>query len=219
MIDTNELIKRFSSEPLLTVVPNGLKRIIIPVFGFDGAKTYAYTDRDGKMKTAKGLTFFNPKDNSLQFLKQKDGCLILYDGSKRQEKVSRYLENHPDSLQTAEGVQKLIGYIKENVATDSGTADLWTTDTTFVSKLKNAPEKEKIRSGEIIVFEKKQVPVEALYVAENTSIRGPAASPQIAGEEGAYVIKESAKQPYFRMVQKEEFKKAYTEIPEKNGDI
>ncbi|MBR4126530.1 MAG: hypothetical protein IKR09_03005 [Alphaproteobacteria bacterium] len=219
----NELLERFNIRPTLKAIPNDLKRIIIPVFGFSGATSCKYEDRNGKIKTGTGITFFNPKDNSLQFLKQKDGCLILYDNPKRRVKVSRYLKKHPNALQTAENIQKFIRYIKENVVTDSESADLWTTDTTFVSKLKNAPEKEEIKSGKTVVLEKKQTPVEALYVSENTSIQGPAASPQIAGKGGAYIIKEATKQPYFHMIQKKEFKKAYKIIqkikPEKNNGI
>ncbi|MBO4644386.1 MAG: hypothetical protein J5716_07255 [Alphaproteobacteria bacterium] len=210
-VTTNELIERFYTEQTLEVTPSELKRIIIPVFGFSGAKECEYTDWDGKTKKDTGLTFFNPKDNSMQFIKQKDGCLILYDGPGRQEKIAKYLEKNPDALKTAEGIQGFIRFIKEKVVTDSGKADLWNTDTQFVSNLKDAPKPEEIQSGKMVVFEMKQVPVNALYVAEGVSIQGPAASPQVADKGGAYVIKEvdKKKRLHFRMVQKEEFKKAY----------
>ncbi|MBR1944762.1 MAG: hypothetical protein IJ846_00500 [Alphaproteobacteria bacterium] len=208
---TNEIIRRFYTEQTLEVTPSDLKRIIIPVFGFSGAKLCEYTDWNGENKTDAGITFFNPKDNSVQFLKQKDGCLILYDGLGRREKISKYLKKNPNVLETAEGIRDFIKYIKENVVTDSGKADLWNTDTEFVSNLKDAPKPENIKSGKMVVFEKKQVPANALYVAEGLSFQGPAASPQIADKGGAYVIKEvdKKKRAHYRMVQKEEFKKAY----------
>ena len=157
-ISTNEIIRRFYTEQTLEATPSDLKRIIIPVFGFSGADSCEYKDWDGKTKNDTGLTFFNPKDNSLQFVKQKDGCLILYDGPGRQEKISEYLEKNPDALKTAEGIRAFIKYIKEKVVTDSGKADLWNTDTKFVSNLKNAPKKEDIKSGKMVVFEKKTSP-------------------------------------------------------------
>ena len=219
MIDTNELIERFSLEETLKAVPAGLKRIIIPVFGFSGAKTCTYTDRNGKEKTGAGLTFFNPEDNSLQFIKQEDGCLILYDASGRQEKISKYLITNPDALKTAEGIQLFIKYIQRKVVANSGKADLWSTDTRFISTLKNAPEPEDIASGKIFVLEKKQKPVAALYVTEGVSVQGAAASPQIAGKGGAYIIGETDNggRLFFRMIQKEDFKKAYKITGKNNG--
>jgi hypothetical protein len=219
MIDTNELLELFSSEKTLTVVPNGLKRIVIPVFGFDGARTCTYTDQDGKEKTGTGLTFFNPKDCSLQFIKQEDGCLILYDGSGRQEKISKYLIANPDVLKTAKDIQNFIKYIKENVVADFGKADLWSADTRFISTLKNAPEQKDVTSGKIFVLEKEQKPVIALYVTEGVSVSGAAASLQTAGKGGAYIIKETDNEGrlLFRLIQKEEFKKAY-KIIERNDE-
>ena len=219
MIDTNGLIELFSSEKTVTVVPDGLKRIVIPVFGFSGAKTRTYTDRNGKEKTGTGLIFFNPEDSSLQFIKQEDGCLILYDGSGRQEKISKYLITNPDALKTAEGIQNFIEYIKKNVVSASGKADLWSVDTRFISTLKNAPAPEDVTAGRIFVLEKEQKPVVALYVTEGVSVRGAAASPQIAGKGGAYIIKETDNEGrlFFRMIQKEEFKKAYKIIKRKSG--
>jgi len=217
MIDTNGLIELFSSEKTVTVVPDDLKRIVIPVFGFGGAKTCTYTDRNGKEKTGTGLTFFNPEDCSLQFIKQEDGCLILYDGSGRQEKISKYLITNPDALKTAEGIQNFIEYIKEYVVSASGKADLWSVDTRFISTLKNAP--ENITAGRIFVLEKEQKPVVALYVTEGVSVRGAAASPQIAGKGGAYIIKETDDKGrlFFRMIQKEDFIKAYKITERKSG--
>lgn len=218
-VSEDGLLECFNTRPTLKAVPDNLKRIIIPVFGFGGAKACTYTDRNGKEKTGTGLTFFNPEDSSLQFIKQEDGCLILYDSSGRQEKISKYLIMNPDALKTAESIQNFIKYIKENIVSDSGKADLWSTDTRFISTLKNAPEPEDVTAGRIFVLEKEQKPVVALYVTEGVSVRGAAASPQIAGKGGAYIIRDTDDEGrlFFRMIQKEEFKKAYKIIKRKSG--
>jgi len=191
-------------------VPTGLKRIVIPCQGFEGAVPCTYKDWRGNEKTDDGLAFFNPKDNATQVLKQADGCLVMYDGPGRQEKVANYLKENPDAVKTAEGIKKMIDFLKENVVNDSGKADLWDANTKFASNLKDAPAIEDIKPGQMIVSVKKQEAINAIRVAPNVEFQGAAATPQVAGENGAYIIREAKEDGFaYRMVQAEEFKKAY----------
>jgi hypothetical protein len=187
-----------------------MKLIVITCQGFDGAVPCTYKDWRGNEKTDDGLAFFNPKDNATQVLKQKNGCLIMYDGVGRQEKVSAYLKEHPEAVKTAEGIKALISYLQENVVNDNGKADLWDTDTKFASNLKDAPALEEIQPGKMIVSVKKQEAINAIYVTAGVEFQGAAATPQVAGKDGAYIIKETkGDDTSYRMVQAQEFKKAY----------
>ena len=210
MIKNEDIIKRFETQPTIEAVPSGMKRIVIPCQGFEGAVPCTYKDWRGEEKTDDGLAFFNPKDNATQVLKQADGCLVMYDGPGRQEKVAKYLKENPEAVKTADGIRQLISFLKENVVSDSGKADLWDANTKFASNLKDAPAIEDIKPGQMIVSVKKQEAINAIYVAPGVEFQGAAATPQQAGEGGAYIIKETkGEDTSYRMVQAEEFKKAY----------
>ena len=210
MIENNEIIKRFETQSTIEAIPSEVKRIVIPCQGFEGAVPCTYKDWRGDEKTDDGLAFFNPKDNATQVLKQADGCLVMYDGPGRQEKVSSYLKSNPDAVKTAQGIQRLISYLKENVVSDAGKADLWDANTKFASNLKDAPAIEDIKAGQMIVSVKKQEAINAIYVAPGVEFQGAAATPQVAGENGAYIIREAKGDDYsYRMIQSDEFKKAY----------
>ena len=143
------------------------------------------------MEDVKGLVFHNPKDNCEQVLKQKDGCLICYDAPGRKEKISQYIEQHPETFNNSIHLNKFIKYLKENVVNEGGKADLWDTDVNFAAGLKDAPAKEDIKVG-------------------------PTGTPQMADKDGAYLVKDGNG---IRMVQKAEFLKAYsvTKVPTMNG--
>lgn len=139
MIQNNEIIQRLEKHSTIEAIPTNVKRIVISCQGFERAVPCTYKDWKGEEKTADGLIFFNPKDNAMQVVKQADGCLIMYDGPGRQEKVSSYLKSHPWIVKTVNDIQQFISYLKENVVSDSGKADLWDTNTKFASHLKDAP--------------------------------------------------------------------------------
>ena len=62
----------------------------------------------------------------------------------------------------------------------------------------------------MIVSVKKQEAIDAIYVAPGVQFQGAAATPQEAGKDGAYIIKETKGDDIsYRMVQAQEFKKAY----------
>ncbi|MBR5130593.1 MAG: hypothetical protein IKV03_05155 [Alphaproteobacteria bacterium] len=62
----------------------------------------------------------------------------------------------------------------------------------------------------MIVSVKKQEAINAIYVAAGVQFQGAAATPQVAGENGAYIVREAKGDDFsYRMVQADEFKKAY----------
>ena len=62
----------------------------------------------------------------------------------------------------------------------------------------------------MIVSVKKQEAINAIYVAPGVEFQGAAATPQVAGENGAYIIREVKGDDYsYRMIQSDEFKKSY----------
>lgn len=207
---TNEQAAKMFEQPTIEAIPTDMKRIIIPAYGFAGAKDAQRPEwgPDGEfMEDVKGLTFTNPKDDCQQVLKQNDGCLICYDAPGRKEKIEKYLKEHPETFKTANFVQKFIDYMTTEVVNEGGKADLWDTDTNFAASLKDAPEKEDIRVGQVFSSVKKKEAVSAIYVNGGTEFQGPTATPQRADKEGAYLVKDNNG---IRMVQKAEFLKAYT---------
>ena len=210
MLTPEELDKSFE-QSALEVIPTKRKRIVIPCQGFEGAKPCTYNYK-GEQKTDDGLAFFNPKDKTTQVLKQANGCLIMYDGPGRKEKVQKYLDEHPDAVKTADGIKELISYLKENVVNSEGEPDIWDTNTKFASNLKDAPALEDIKPGQMIVSVKKEDAAKAIFVNEGVEFQGTAtATPQVAGKGGAYIIKEETKEGgvSLRMIQADEFRKTY----------
>ena len=158
MID-NETAAKMFEQPTMEAIPTDMKRIIIPAYGFAGARDAKRQEwgADGPfMEDVKGLIFHNPKDDAEQVLKQKDGCLICYDAPGRQEKINDYLEKHPKTFLTATGVSLFIEYMKKEVVNEGGKADLWDTDINFAAGLKDAPTKENIKPGTIFAGVKKK---------------------------------------------------------------
>lgn len=220
MSQHDDIIKKFETAEALRVVPSSLQRIIIVCKDFTGATDCTYTDWKGIERTDKGLSFYNPKDNSTQVLKQADGCLIMYAESEREkgkigraEKVQSYLKKHSDAVKTAAGIQELITYLNEHVLTpesDSDKIDLWDTTTDFIEKkIQNPP--EEIEAGTVVVSAKKEEFMDAIYVEPGFEFQGEAtASSQIAGEDGAYIIRVPEKEGFsYHMIQSAEFGKAY----------
>lgn len=205
---SEDLEKKFEDEGcVIQAIPTDMKRIIIPVYGFSGGEKAIRTDwgPDGEFREeVTGVVFKNPKDEADQVLKQSNGCLICYDGSGRQEKIERYLKENPEALKTADGIRKLIGSMKVIVADSNGKPDLWDTDVPFAKSLMDAP--EEIKLGQVFSAVKKKEAVTALRFNQGEQFQGPTGTPQIAGENGAYIVRDAAG---LRMVQAEEFKKAY----------
>lgn len=156
---TNEQAAKMFEQPTIEAVPTDMKRIIIPAYGFAGARDAKREEwgADGPfMEDVKGLVFHNPKDNCEQVLKQKDGCLICYDAPGRKEKINRYIEQHPETFNNIIHLNKFINYLKENVVNEGGKADLWDTDVNFAAGLKDAPAKEDIKIGKVFSSVKKK---------------------------------------------------------------
>lgn len=216
---TNEQAAKMFEQPTIEAVPTDMKRIIIPAYGFAGARDAKREEwgADGPfMEDVKGLVFHNPKDNCEQVLKQKDGCLIYYDAPGRKEKINWYIEQHPETFNNIIHLNKFINYLKENVVNEGGKADLWDTDVNFAAGLKDAPAKEDIKIGKVFSSVKKKEAVNAVLVNPGVEFEGPAGTPQIADKDGAYLVKDGSG---IRMVQKAEFLKAYsiTKVPAMNG--
>ncbi len=212
---TNEDAARLFEQPTIEAIPSDMKRIIIPAYGFAGAKDAKRQEwgADGPfMEDVKGLVFKNPKDDADQVLKQGDGVLICYDAPGRKEKIEQYLKDNPSTFMTAGQVQRFIDYLTTNVVNEGGKADLWDSDLAFASGLKDAPAKEEMKPGMVFTGVKKKEAVQAVFVKEGVQFEGAEGKPQTAGKDGAYIIKDSAG---LRMIQKAEFAKAYqiTKIP------
>lgn len=212
---TNEQAAKMFEHPTIEAIPSDMKRIIIPAYGFAGAKEAKRQEwgADGPfMEDVKGLTFKNPKDNADQVLKQKDGVIIVYDAPGRQEKIEQYLKANPSTFMTANKVQQFIDYLSTEVVNEGGKADVWDSDVNFAAGLKDAPEKEDIKPGKVFSGVKKKEAVQAVFVNEGVEFEGAEGHPQTADKGGAYILKDNAG---MRMIQKAEFLKAYqiTKIP------
>ena len=208
MITCEQATKMFE-QPTIEAIPSDMKRIIIPAFGFVGgqdAKRQEWGADGPFMEDVKGLVFHNPKDNADQVLKANDGILICYDAPGRKEKIEEYLKDNPSTFMTANKVQQFIDYLCKEVVNEGGKADLWDSDVNFASSLKDAPAKEDIKPGHVFTGVKKKEAVQAIYVNEGVEFEGAEGKTQTAGKGGAYLLKDSAG---MRMIQKEEFAKAY----------
>jgi len=206
---TNEDAAKMFEQPTVEAIPSDMKRIIIPAYGFAGAKDLKRQEwgADGPfMEDVKGLVFKNPKDDADQVLKQGDGVLICYDAPGRKEKIEQYLKDNPATFQTAGQVQKFIDYLTKNVVNEGGKADLWDSDLAFASGLKDAPAKEEMKPGMVFTGVKKKEVVQAVFVKEGMQFEGAEGQTQTADKGGAYIIKDSNG---LRMIQKDAFAKAY----------
>ncbi len=214
MITNEQAAKMFEGETI-EAIPTDMKRIIIPAYGFAGGKDTKRQEwgADGPfMEDVKGLEFYNPKDNGNQVLKAKDGVLICYDAPGRKEKIDTYLKEHPLAVKTADQLKQFIDYLSKHVVNEGGKADLWDSDINFAAGLVGAPTKEDIKPGKTFTGAKKKEAVQAVKLPKGAVFEGAIGQPQTAGENGAYLINDSAG---MRLIQTEEFKKAYsiTKIP------
>lgn len=220
MITYEEALKRFEGETI-EAVQTEKERICIPVHNFVGAKEEEYTNWDGSKLKAKGFKFLNETDGSEQLAAVDGGVLMCYegqtpDGKSRSKVVKEYLDSHPLAAKTQRGVEDLVGFLKTIAIGPKGKPDVYTTDLGFVSKkILGAPAKEDIKPGQMIVGRKIKSNVQAYKVSEDVEFKGTdgTISPQKAGEDGAWIVKEDGCSP--RMVQDAEFKAAYriTKIP------
>lgn len=206
MITYDDAAKKFEGETL-RFVPTDAKRLVIPAYGFAGAQKgcprveYAPPTYEPVKVPVEGLEFHNPKDNATQVLKKDDGCLICYDAPGLKEKVDNYLKENPETFKNAIHLKKFIGFLTEN------TGDVYDTDIAFASGLVGAP--EKLEVGKAFSGAKKKETVQAFKVEEGVVFEGAEGHPQTAGKGGAYILKDNSG---MRMVQVEEFNKAYVRI-------
>lgn len=199
----------FEKGKAIEAVPSDMKRIIIPVYGFEGAEKHMrgeWGPNGPYEEEVDGFAFSNPKDGSKQVLKKNEGVLICYDAPGRKEKIDAYLKEHPNALKDTKGIAAFVDHLSKHVVNDGGKADLWDSDLSFAAGLKDAPKKEEFKLGKTGTYVKNKEAVSAVFVPAGTKFRGPTGSPQIADKKGAYLIKDSAG---IRMIQSEEFKKAY----------
>lgn len=215
MITYDEATKKFEGDTI-EAIPTGMKRIVIPAFGFSGATPQKRQEwgADGPfMEDVKGMVFKNPYDNADQVLKQKDGVLLCYDAPERKEKIEAYLAENPKALTDAIHLKHFIKYLTtEVVSTNGGKPDLWDSDTAFAAGLTGAPAKEDIKPGQIFSGVKKKEVVKAIKVPEGAVFEGAEGHPQTADKGGAYIVKDSKG---MRLIQSDAFAKSYqiTKLP------
>ena len=224
MISRKDALKKFEGDTT-EITPTDKERICIPIHGFVGAKEEEYTSWDGSKICAKGYKFLNETDGSEQLASVNDGVIMCYegytpDGKKRSEAIKEYLEHHLLATKTLSGVKNLVGFIKTVAIGSEGKPDVYTTDLGFVSKkILGAPSKEDIKPGQMIVGQKVSSTLHAYKVGKGVEFEGAegTSSAQIAGENGAWIIKDN--DGGLRMIQDTEFKSAYkiTKIPEMNS--
>ena len=214
MLSAEDAYKKFEGETLVCT-PTDRKRLIIPAYGFKGAKDakrpeWPAPTYEMVMQDVKGLTFHNPKDDAEQVLKQNDGCLICYDAPGLQEKVEAYLEKNPNAFFTAGTTEKFIDFLKQHaIDPKTGKADVYDTDVDFAAGLIGAPAREDIKPGKVFSGAKKKETMQAFYVKEGTEFEGAAGTPQVAGKGGAYILKDTAG---MRLIQSDEFAKSYAVV-------
>lgn len=217
MLTYDETLKKFEGETM-EIMPTDKKRICIPVHNHVGSHEEEFTSWDGSKQKVVGYKFINENDKSEQVASAQDGVLMCYegktpDGKNRSEVIKDYLDAHPLAAKTKGGVEKLVAFMneatKETRADGTIRGDVYSTDLGFVSKkVLGAPAKENIQPGQMIVGQKVQATLQAFKVAEGVEFEGApgTASSQKAGKGGAYIIKDDSGA---RMIQAEEFKKAY----------
>lgn len=203
MITNEEAEKKFNSNDVMEAEPAGIRRVIIPAYGFAGATPQKRQEwgADGPfMEDVQGYKFHNPKDNTDQILKKNDGVLICYDAPGRVDKINKYLAENPQTFKDVVHLKKFVSFMQQE------TGDVWDTDINFAAGLKNAPAKEDIKPGKVFTGIKAKEAVAAFNVKEGEQFEGAIGAVQTAGKGSAYIIKDKAG---MRMIQSEEFSKAY----------
>ncbi len=203
MITNEKAEKKFNSNDVMEAEPAGIRRVIIPAYGFAGATPQKRQEwgADGPfMEDVQGYKFHNPKDNADQILKKNDGVLICYDAPGRVDKINKYLAENPQTFKDVVHLKKFVSFMQQE------TGDVWDTDINFAAGLKNAPAKEDIKPGKVFTGIKAKEAVAAFNVKECEQFEGAIGAVQTAGKGSAYIIKDKAG---MRMIQSEEFSKAY----------
>lgn len=203
MITNEEAEKKFNSNDVMEAEPAGIRRVIMPAYGFAGASPQKRQEwgADGPfMEDVQGYKFHNPKDNADQILKKNDGVLICYDAPGRVDKINKYLAENPQTFKDVVHLKKFVSFMQQE------TGDVWDTDINFAAGLKNAPAKEDIKPGKVFTGIKAKEAVAAFNVKEGEQFEGAIGAVQTAGKGSAYIIKDKAG---MRMIQSEEFSKAY----------
>lgn len=213
MITNADAEKKFISNDVIEAEPTGIRRIIIPAYGFAGATPQKRQEwgADGPfMEDVQGYKFHNPKDNADQILKKNDGVVICYDAPGRVDKINQYLKENPQTFKDVIHLKKFISFMQKE------TGDVWDTDVNFAAGLKNAPAKEDIKPGKVFTGIKAKEAVTAFRVKEGEQFEGAEGTPQTAGKGGAYIIKDKSGT---RMIQAAEFAKAYTITKEPQNNM
>lgn len=213
MITNEEAEKKISSSDVIEAEPAGIRRVIIPAYGFAGATPQKRQEwgADGPfMEDVQGYKFHNPKDNADQILKKNDGVLICYDAPGRVDKINKYLTENPQTFKDVVHLKKFVSFMQKE------TGDVWDTDVNFAAGLKNAPAKEDIKPGKVFTGIKAKEAVAAFKVKEGEQFEGAVGAVQTAGKGGAYIIKDKAG---MRMIQAEEFSKAYTVTKSQQANV
>lgn len=213
MITNADAEKKFTSNNVIEAEPTGIRRVIIPAYGFAGATPQKRQEwgADGPfMEDVQGYKFHNPKDNADQILKKNDGVVICYDAPGRVDKINKYLKENPQTFKDVIHLKKFISFMQKE------TGDVWDTDVNFAAGLKNAPAKEDIKPGKVFTGIKAKEAVTAFRVKEGEQFEGAEGTPQTAGKGGAYIIKDKSG---IRMIQAAEFAKAYTVTKEPQNNI
>ena len=201
--EMTELFER--GQNVTECLPTGEKRFIVCVDGFEGA-----VDAVRKGQPVKGLEFFNPTDGSVQVLRQSGGVLVCYDSPGLDGKVANYLAKNKAALKNAEGIQNFVKFLGENAGVNpaTGLPDVWDSDIKWASKLTGAP--EQIGNGTVFSGAKAQEAVQAIPVRPGARFQGPTGTPQIAGSEGAFIVKDSTGSMH--MIQAAQFRDAYSPV-------
>ena len=169
MLSAEDAYKKFEGETLVCT-PTDRKRLIIPAYGFKGAKDAKRSEWPAPtyemvMQDVKGLTFHNPKDDAEQVLKQNDGCLICYDAPGLQEKVEAYLEKNPNAFLTAGTTEKFIDFLKQHaIDPKTGKADVYDTDVDFAVKI--------LSRGRFLPVLRKKKPCRLFMLRKGRNLRG-----------------------------------------------
>lgn len=195
-----EATQLFTADKVYTVLPSEQGRIVIPVGEMEDAVSL---DRKGKL--VKGCTFYNPTDGSVQVLRSDTGVVVCYDAPGLQEKLNQYFAEHPDAFKTEANREETFKFLRENAINPAtGKPDFYDSDINWASKLKGAP--EEMKSAKAFVGHKLQAEMEAIRVKPGTKFQGPTGSPQIAGRNGAYIVKSGDS---MHMIQSDAFSGAY----------
>lgn len=215
MITYEDAAKKFEGETM-EIVPTAKKRICIPVMrDFPDAEKVEFKSWDGSMQEDVGYKFFNKADKSDQVISANEGIIIcgekeLPGGKMLSEDLQEYISKHPSSVRTAGGIKDLIEHMKTLAINADGDYDIYTSNYKFLAeKIAGGPAKEEIKPGKVYVGPKKADTLQAYRVGPGVEFEGApgTASTQVAGKDGAYIIKEKDN---MRMIQANVFKESYS---------